>query len=418
MHKMLRHISVRFLVLFALFVTCGGFVANAQDFTALARFDAGRSGLHQTAEGLEMDLAFSQAVPYRVFTLEKPRRLVVDFREVDWGQASKSDLLRRPLSMVRDLRFGLYRPGWSRMVVDLAVPLVLDKAEMKTNPETGEAAVHLRLVSASEARFSAQSGAPDDRKWGLLPPASRVPPVITRQNGDRPLVVVLDPGHGGIDPGAERDGLRESDLVLAFARTLKESLLRGGNFEVLLTRQADVFVPLEERLSIARAAGADVFISLHADALAEGRARGATVYTLSETASDAASARLAESHDRSDLLAGVDLEGQDDLIANVLMDMARRETLPRSEALADDLVSALKDVLGKLHKRPHQFASFSVLKAPDIPSVLIELGFLSSSKDRENLISEEWRKKAAKGIVSALENWAREDASQASLLRK
>jgi len=185
-----------------------------------------------------------------------------------------------------------------------------------------------------------------------------------------------------------------------------------------MTRDDDIFVPLEMRVSIARMAGADVFISLHADALAEGRARGATIYTLSEIASDVASEKLAERHDRGDLLAGVDLTEHDDRIARVLMELARNETQPRSDRLADALVAGLHDTIGPLYKRPRLEASFSVLKAADIPSVLIELGFLSSETDRENLTSEDWRAAAALGIRDALLAWAAADAAEAELLRQ
>ncbi|HHC30109.1 MAG TPA: N-acetylmuramoyl-L-alanine amidase, partial [Rhodobacterales bacterium] len=233
-----------------------------------------------------------------------------------------------------------------------------------------------------------------------------------------PLRVVLDPGHGGIDPGAERGGVREKDLVLTFARELKEVLLRGGNVEVVLTRESDVFVPLETRVSIARRARADVFISLHADALAEGRAHGATVYTLADEASDEASAKLAERHDRADLLAGVDLSRTDDAVAMVLMDMARTETAPRSEALAADLVEGIYAATQSTYKTPRMQAGFSVLKAPDIPSVLIELGFLSSPSDRRKLVDPNWRRQAALGIRDALLYWAIQDAAMETRLRK
>ncbi len=392
--------------------------ARAQQMSALARLDLTRSHIAAPLGGLAIDLHLSQAVPYRVFTLDSPRRLVVDFREVTWGAGARRAFLAQKPDVISDLRLGLYRPGWSRMVVDLNAPLALETAAMQTDPETGEADVRLRLAPVSAARFAARAGAPDGRLWGDLPPPAKTAPMVRRQDGSRPLMVVLDPGHGGIDPGAERDGLREADLVLTFARELKEVLLRRGNFDVLLTRSEDIFVPLEERLSIARAARADVFISLHADVLASGRARGASVYTLAKTASDEASAKLAERHGRADLLAGVDLSKQDDVVAAVLMDMARRETQPRSEALAADLVAGLGATGADLYKHPHQHADFSVLKSADIPSVLIELGFLSSARDRKNLASPAWRAQAARGIAEALETWAGADATQAALLRK
>lgn len=185
-----------------------------------------------------------------------------------------------------------------------------------------------------------------------------------------------------------------------------------------MTREDDVFVPLESRISIAHAARADVMLSLHADALAEGRASGATIYTLSETASDEASEKLAERHDCADLLAGVDLSNQDDVIAGVLMDLARLETAPRSDQLAEALVEGLRHSVGGLHKRPRLRAGFSVLKSPSFPSVLVELGFISSARDRKNLTDPNWRARAAQGIRDALQVWSVEDAARADLVRQ
>ncbi len=206
--------------------------------------------------------------------------------------------------------------------------------------------------------------------------------------------------------------------MLTFARELKEVLLRQDGVEVVLTRDEDVFVPLEERVSMARAAGADIFLSLHADALAEGRANGATVYTLAEEATDIASQKLAERHDRADLLAGVDLSETGDEVALVLMDMARVETRPRSDALADAIVEGIREATGSTYKTPRLEAGFSVLKAPDIPSVLIELGFLSSKRDREKMVDPEWRRQAAEGIRNAILDWALEDTAAQDRLRQ
>ncbi len=389
--------------------------AQAQQMLALARLDATRSFIRDEGRGgLAIDLHLTQAVPYRVFTLDEPRRLVVDFREVDWGGVKAADLLQG--SQASGARFGVFRPGWSRMVVDLAAPLVVKTATMVTDPNDGDAMVQIRLVASDAADFTARAGAPQTPLWGV-PKSAGVTRPVARQTGGA-LVVVLDPGHGGIDPGAQTGGESEANLMLSFARQIKEDLTRAGGFKVVLTRNEDMFVPLETRISIARKAGADVFISLHADALSEGRAAGATVYTLSDTASDEASALLAERHDRNDLLAGVDLAGQDDVIAGVLMDMARVETAPRADQLADQLVKGLTAAIGRMHSRPRQSASFSVLKAADIPSVLIEIGFLSNPQDLQNLSSPEWRIKAASGIRAALAEWAASDAARAQLRRQ
>ena len=271
-----------------------------------------------------------------------------------------------------------------------------------------EPRIDLALVPTDPASFALETARPDLPDWALPEATDLVPPLPA---GGGPLVVVLDPGHGGIDPGAEREDHSEAALMLTFARELKEALVRDGRFRVVLTREEDVFVPLETRTSIAREAGADVFLSLHADALAEGDAQGATVYTLAEDASDEASAALAERHDRDDLLAGVDLSDQDDVVAEVLMDMARTETQPRAERLADAIVAAVKGVEIRMHRHPHQSGGFSVLKSPDIPSVLLEVGFLSSDRDYKRLSDPAWRAKLAGALVAALGQWAADDAT-------
>jgi N-acetylmuramoyl-L-alanine amidase len=233
-------------------------------------------------------------------------------------------------------------------------------------------------------------------------------------------VIVLDPGHGGIDPGAQAGDVTEAQLMLTFAFELKEAILRTGSFDVALTRDADIFVPLETRITIARQAGASVFLSLHADALAEGSgsASGATVYTLSDAATDEASLALAERHNRDDLLSGVDLSEQGDEIALILMDLARTETVPRTARLAETVVEGFREAGVKVNSRPLRSAAFSVLKSPDFPSLLVEIGFLSSPRDVERLIDPEWRAKAAQGIAAALVDWAAEDAAQSHLLRQ
>ncbi|TCP42160.1 N-acetylmuramoyl-L-alanine amidase [Rhodovulum marinum] len=388
--------------------------AVAEGLTALARPDMAHSAVAEDGPGLRITLALSQPVPYRVYTLDTPPRLVADFREVDWRGADPAALIST--GKVRGARAGAVRPGWSRLVLELAGPFTIETAEMPRDPVTGVARLAVVLGPADPGEFAAASRPPEAALWGL-PPAEVLVPPRPRQDGTRPLRVVIDPGHGGIDPGAEREGLREADLMLTLARELAEALTRAGH-DPVLTRDGDHFVPLETRIDIARAAQADVFLSLHADALADGHATGATVYTLSETASDEASALLAERHDRDALLAGVDLTDKDDEIATVLMDLARTETAPRSDRLAEAIVAGLRANVGRLHKRPRLSAAFSVLKSPDIPSVLVELGFLSSETDRANLVSPAWRARAIAGIAGALDAWAAEDAAQADLLRR
>lgn len=387
----------------------------AQDLTALARFDAEQSAVKDRWRGATIELMFSQGVPWRVFTLDEPRRLVVDFREVDWGGVNT--LSTEDTDRVSAVRLGQFQPGWSRMVVDLAAPLGLTSAEMRVDETIGQAALDivLELVPANE--FTASAGVPDMTGWRTSSPA-QVAKARLRQTGEGDITVVIDAGHGGIDPGAEHGDDTEKDLMLAMARELKDALLRAGRFDVILTREDDSFVPLETRVAIARHAEADLFLSLHADALGQGQATGATVYTLSETASDEASAALAERHDREDLLAGVDLSGQDDTIAGILMDLAWLENQPRSDAVANAIVLAFDQSGIALHKVPRRAAGFSVLKAPDIPSILIEVGYLSSKEDRDHITDPAWRATAVDAIRQAIESWVVTDAAIGNLVRQ
>jgi N-acetylmuramoyl-L-alanine amidase len=380
---------------------------QGQDLSALARFEAAASSVTAQGAGAEVRLSISQPVPWRVRVMDAPPRLILDVREVDWTGAGALPLSGTP---VTGLRAGVFRTGWSRLVLDLGAPLLPAVAEMVTGPDG--ATIRLKLAPADPAAFAAAAARPEPPDWALPAAADLAPPPA---RGAGPITIVLDPGHGGIDPGAERDGYTEAALMLTFAREFKELLVRDGRFRVVLTREDDVFVPLEARTSIARAAGAHLFLSLHADALAEGEATGATVYTLAEEATDAAAAALAERHDRDDLLAGVDLTGHDDLVAAVLMDMARTETQPRIERLAAALVAAMKDAEIRTHRKPHQRAGFSVLKSPDIPAALIELGFLSSARDLARLTDPDWRARMAEALLAGIAAWAAEDAALRAL---
>lgn len=388
--------------------------ATAQSFSGLARVDMQGSRLSDTRNGMVLELALSQGVPWRVFTLAAPARLVVDFREVDWRGVDPVilDMAER----AKEVRVGTFRPGWSRMVVDLAGPYGVESADLALSAETGEALLSVELQGVTEEVFALASGAPDMPGWDVGDAGETL--AVKGAAGTETFTVVIDPGHGGIDPGAEKDGLNEKSLMLTFARELKDVLLRQADVEVVLTRDDDSFVSLERRVAIAHQVGADLFLSLHADALSEGRAHGATVYTLSDSASDKASEALAERHDRADLLAGIDLTGSDDVVADVLMDLARMETQPRAEQLARAIQLGLRENGLPLNSRPIRMAGFSVLKSPDIPSALLELGFLSSDRDRANIADAEWRARMAQAVSDAIVAWRLADAANAELVRQ
>ncbi|WP_293447265.1 N-acetylmuramoyl-L-alanine amidase [Planktotalea sp.] len=405
-------IRAALLIILALSLGAGS-TGYAQSFTALTRIDAEESRITTRGGVYHVDLSLSQGVPYRVYTLSDPARLAIDFREVDFAGVDPKGLIAGEAP--NQLRFGAVRPGWSRLVLDLPSAQIVQNAGLSVDSETGRARLSISLMLADDATFKINSGAPQDAEWDRLKPSALAK---IQARSEARLTVVLDPGHGGIDPGASGKGITEAELMLVLAQEVRDALLRSGDFDVVLTRSEDEFVSLERRVQIARLAGADLFVSFHADALASGKANGAAVYTLSKEASNAASAALAERHNRADMLAGVDLSGQDDEIASILMELARLENMPRSQALARGIILGINTEVGHTYKRPIQSAGFSVLKAPDIPSVLIEVGFLSSKDDLSKLTDPKWRGKMVNGIHNGIQAWLLNDAADAELRRK
>lgn len=387
---------------------------SAQELTALARVDPGPSEISDGWFGsTTLTLHLSQGVPFRVFLLDDPTRLVVDFREADWSGVKTADLLAEP-GNISDLRFGPFQPGWSRLVADLAKPMLPREIGMPVDSGSGKATLEITLKPVEPSEFAAAAGAPTDPAWTL---ALAAPPKPAKPQREDRFLVILDPGHGGVDPGAENDGILEKDLMLAIAHALRDTLKRDG-IDVMMTRETDMFVALETRVAIAHQAEGDLFISLHADSLQQGGAKGATVYTLSEEASDTATEHLAARHNRSDIIAGADLTGSDDQVAGILLDLARQETEPRSVAAAETLVAGMKAAGGPMNSRPLRNAGFSVLKSADIPSVLIEVGFLSNDRDMNNLRDPVWRAVMVAAIADAIKKWRDQDAALKPLIRQ
>lgn len=371
------------------------------------RLDVAASAIAVDKADLMLALRLDGPAPYRVFLLDDPKRLVIDMEGLELADA---DAARIPgATAMEAVRAGPFRPGWGRMVFQLPAPYAVIEAVQQTG-DTG-ATLRLRLSPVAAEDFA---GAPNAMSalWDLPQPTT---PVVDPSR-PQPLRVAIDPGHGGIDSGATAEGLREADLMLAFARELTEKLIRAG-FEVVLTRRKDEFVGLEARMTEARASGADLFISLHADALPDGQAAGASVFIWNSQADDRASRQLASRHDRADLVAGLDLQGTDDQIAGTLMDMARADTQPRSEAFAKHMSAHLSQAGLALHRNPVKGAAFSVLKSPDIPSTLVELGFLTDPSDRANLTDPAWRARMAQAIAGAVTDWSQDDTARAALRR-
>ncbi len=404
--------SVMRAVFLAWMMIWGALMVQAQDLSGLARVDAAQSGVMDGWFGRSaLTLHLSQGVPFRVFVLDDPARLVADFREVDFDGLT-ADAFLSGSDSISGVRFGTFRPGWSRLIADLAAPMLPVEIGMPVDVSDGTATLEITLEPAEPAEFAALAGGPVDADWGA-PAAAPLP------KGDADaFVVVIDPGHGGVDPGAVRDTTSEKELMLGMGLALRDALRRAGGIEVVLTRDRDMFVSLPGRVALAHQVGADAFVSLHADALSQGQARGATIYTLSEQASDAASAQLAAQHDRADILAGVDLSGTDDQVASVLMDLARTETMPRTATLAAALIENLAAAGGPMNKRPRREAAFSVLKSADIPSVLVEVGFLSDPRDLANLRDPVWRSVMVEALAAGILQWRDDDLAMQPLIRQ
>ena len=344
----------------------------------------------------------NRKVDLAVFTLADPYRVVVDLPETSFKLPAKAGEQGRGL--VKAFRFGLIMQGGSRIVLDAKGPVRLDRAFVLDAAEGQPARLVVDLVATDRASFM-RSMALGHRPAQTASVKPSEPP--TKPDGDARPLIVLDPGHGGIDTGTRGSGGElEKDVVLAFAQTLREKLESSGKFRVAMTRSEDVFIPLGERVRFARSRSAGLFISLHADALPrrEGQAEGATVYTLSENASDAEAARLAETENKADVIAGVDLTSEPDDVANILVDLAQRETKTFSMQFARTVVDELKTT-ARLHKQPLKSAGFKVLLAPDVPSVLVELGYMSTKDDLRQLTSAIWRDKTAQALAQAVDSF-------------
>jgi len=358
-----------------------------------------RLGGDDSQTRLVVDL--SRKIDLHVFSLADPYRVVIDIPQVTFRLPPKAGETGRGL--IKAFRFGLVMPGGSRIVIDLAKPARVDKAFV-VDPADGAPARLVLELAATERENFLRKIALDQRFAHTQPPPSREQ---QPSSGDARPLVVLDPGHGGIDTGTKGpNGQTEKDIVLDFAKRLEEKIETAGKYRVLLTRSEDSFVPLAERVRFAREAGAALFISIHADSLPhrEGDAQGATVYTLSETATDPAAARLAEQENRADVIAGVDLKDQPDDVAGILIDLAQRETKTFSVQFASKLVGIMKRTT-RLHKEPIKSAGFRVLRAPDVPSVLVELGYVSNKDDLQSLSSDSWRDHTADSIASAIDGY-------------
>ena len=344
----------------------------------------------------------TRTIDLAAFTLADPYRVVIDVPQLTFRLPAKAGESGRGL--VKAFRFGLVMQGGSRIVLDVTGPVRIDKAFVLDSVEGQPARLVVDLVAVDRDTFM-RNLAIENHGRRTSAPREREP---TAKSADPRPLIVLDPGHGGLDSGtiAPSTGDNEKTIVLDFALKLRDKLEKTGKYRVALTRTDDHFVPLADRVRLARTSQAALLISIHADALAhrDTKGHGATVYTLSETASDAEAARLADAENRADLIAGVDLSAEPDDVTDILIDLAQRETKSFSMHFARALVSEIK-TSARLNERPLKSAGFRVLTAPDVPSVLVELGFVTNPQDLKLITSDAWRARVADSMVQAVQTF-------------
>jgi len=351
----------------------------------------------------------SREVRFRLFTLADPYRVIVDLPDVQFQ--FPTGLGKKGRGLISSYRYGLIASGRARIVIEVVAPVIVDKAFVLSAKNGQPARLVIDLARTDRKTFLASKQSIGNKTTKIAPrwrKKSALPAVKKKKKKAGRPVVIIDPGHGGIDPGAtSRSGLKEKNVVFAFSRALRQRLNATGRYKVILTRTIDAYIPLRERVATARRHDGDLFISIHADSV-PGRysqsISGATVYTLSEKASDAETKALAAKENRSDVIAGVDLPDTEDEVTGILIDLAMRETKNLSINFADIILANLK---GKtpLMKKAHRFAGFRVLKAPDIPSVLVELGYMSNPGDVKKLTSKAWRDKVAGALVHSVDRF-------------
>ena len=358
--------------------------------------------IEQSGEGTKLIFGLSKPVASNAFVLADPDRVIVDLPQTNFlldpeiGKAGSGP--HRKTGLIDAFRFGQLAPGKSRIVIDLRAPAQVLRATCEKDDGDGHTSLVIDLGKTDRADFQAEV----QRARAQLAALAQDKATPNPEPESSKPVIMIDPGHGGIDRGAMVKGLVEKELVFDFAKAVAAKLETDGRFKIVMTRDDDSFVPLSERVRMAREGNAALFVSIHADTLSEASdVSGATVYTVSDRASDAEAARVAQKENQADAAAGLDKTEDAGGVSDILFDLTRRETRAYSHLFAHTLANYWR-VAGKLNKNPQRSAGFRVLKAPDVPSVLLELGYLSNREDALALSSAEWRDKASGQIAEAI----------------
>jgi N-acetylmuramoyl-L-alanine amidase len=381
-----------------------------------------RIGNHGQATRLVLEM--TESLNPEVSVVSAPDRVIIDLPEVAW--ALPMNAATASGGVIEHFRFGNFSAGRSRMVLDVRSPVVVQSSFL-IEPRDGKryrfvVDLERKVTPPARPAQSAKSSPPPSAPFQAPAPEPPTPPQVAavrpipmptptpraKPRGDNRHVVAIDAGHGGIDPGTiGKAGTYEKNITLAMARELKKRMEATGRFRAVLTRDSDIFIPLRDRVAIARANGAEMFISLHADSSPNSKTHGGSIYTLSEVASDKEAELLAAKENKADLIAGMDLSHESAEVTSILLDLAQRETMNYSATLAAMMVRELGKSVQLLGKS-HRFAGFAVLKAPDVPSVLYELGYLSNSAEEKLLKQADYRRKLADGVTRAVDQFFRE----------
>lgn len=380
-------------------------------FSAHAESGISSMRIGQSIGSVRMVFDSDRNFEYKAFILDNPQRLVIDTSNVP--VSSKLEKYNDKNNLVSKTRLGSIGGNNTRMVFDLQKPAVIKKAFMLPPQSSFGWRFVVDVTIASEREFSSKlgnnyafsSGGNFDNSYQVASKNSKSSKPAIKSNNNAKRVIVLDPGHGGRDPGAiGYSGVYEKNITLAMAKEMKRLLDKEGNYKVYLTRNTDVFIPLRDRVKIARKHNADLFLSIHADSAVNRSAKGLSVYTLSENASDKEAAALAERENKVDVIAGLNLVEHSKEVSDILINLAQRETLNRSSEFATFMVKEMRNSV-QLVDNTHRFAGFAVLKAPDVPSVLLEMGYLSNRTEEKLLKKEDYRRKLAISTNNAIEKY-------------
>ena len=379
--------------------------AQESPVSPLAKVINIRLGAHLDKTRLVMDM--NKETQFRAFYLADPYRLVLDLPKVSFE--IKTSSLKKVVGGVSGYRFGLFDNETSRIVIDLVSPMIIKEFFHLRSNVKGLTRLVIDLQSTSRKKFQTEAvnSITNALKERSFVPSlkQKIPPVSSSMKLGDKKIIIIDPGHGGVDPGAiGHAGTYEKHVVLSAAKIFKQVIEQSPSYKVVLTRTRDQFLTLRDRISRSKLSGADFFISIHADSIANKSVRGATIYTLSETASDKEAAQLAERENKADIISGVDLSDETKEVTDILIDLAQRETMNQAAKFAGILVPELLKVI-KTHKRPHKFAGFAVLKAPDVPSILLEMGYLSNVNDERLLRQDGFVRKIARSIKIGLDKY-------------